>query len=67
MEYRIRSEIDNAFYEVHGQLAEWIKRDGNKNDGGVLAAFRGLEIYTRAYIKAKKESLIGRDREGREA
>ena len=64
MEYRIRTEIDNAFYEVHVQLEKWIKRNGNKNDKGIQAAFRGLEVYTRGYIEAQKESLIGTEREG---
>ena len=66
MEYRIRTEIDNAFYEVHDRLAEWIKRDGNKSDKGIRAAFRGLEIYTRGYIEAQKEALVGTGREGEE-
>ena len=63
MEYRILTEIDNAFYEVHARLAEWIKKDGNKNDKGIWAAFRGLEIYTRGYVNATEECLIGTERE----
>ena len=65
MEYQVRTEIDNAFYEVHVQLAQWIERGGNKNDGGILAAFWELEIYTRGYIEAKKTSLIGTETEGK--
>lgn len=58
MEYRIRNDIDKAFYGVHVQLAEWIKRDGNQDDNGISAAFRVLEIYTRGYIEGRQESLI---------
>ena len=65
MEYRIKTEIDNAFYEVHVQLTKWIKRDGKKNDQVIRAAYKGLEVYYRGYIEAKKESYVGREREGK--
>ena len=56
MEYRIRTEIHNAFYEVHVRLAQSFKREGNKNDKGIWAAFRSLEIYTRGYIEEKSKN-----------
>ena len=57
MEYRIKTEIDNAFYEVHVQLSKWIKRDGNKNDQVIRATYKGLEVYYRGYIEAKKNPM----------
>ena len=59
MEYRIKTDIDNAFYEVHVQLAKWIKRDGSKNEKVIWAAYKGLEVYYRGYIEATKESYVG--------
>ena len=50
-----RTGIDNVFYQASSRLAE---DDQNKNDKGILVPFRGLEVYTRRYIGAKKESLI---------
>ena len=34
--------------------SSWKSGDGNKNDNGIQAAFRALEVYTRGYIEAQK-------------
>ena len=62
MEYRIRTETDNAFCEVHVQLEKWIKRDGNKNDKGIQAAFWGWEER----VHRGTERISDRDGEGRD-
>ena len=64
IEYQIRTEIDNAFSGVHVQLAKWIKRDGNKNDKVIQAAYKESEVYTRGYIGATNESYVATEREG---
>ena len=46
-------------------MAKWIKRDGNKSDTVIWAAYKGLEVYTRGYIEATKESYVGTEREGK--
>ena len=59
----IKTDIANAFYEAHVRLPHWIKRDGNKNEKVVRAAYQGLEVYYRGYIEATKESYVGSERE----
>ena len=63
MEYRIWTHISNAMYEVNTRVAEWIKKDGNKNDQRVWAAVKGLEAYTNGYIEEEKERLKGTEME----
>ena len=63
MKYRIWTDISNAIYEAGTRVAEWIKRDGNKNDKRIWAVVKGIEAYTKGYIEAEKERLKGTDME----
>ena len=61
MEYRIWTDISNAIYEAGTRVAEWIQKNGNKNEKRVWAAVKGIEAYTNGYIETEKERLKGTD------